>query len=158
MPTSWSSLALLGLLALLLLRAAQTDIASRTISNRLNLAIAALAPLWWWSLGMSPWPQMAMQLALGFTVFWAFAVLFWIGAMGGGDVKLIAALALWLPLPTFFAMLLVMAIAGGVLTIAMLIAHRRAKREGQPEVPYGVAITFASFWVLGERYLNVLAQ
>ncbi len=157
MPISPFSLALCGLLALMLLRAAQTDVQSRTISNAHNLAIAALAPLWWWSLGMAPWPDMALQFALGFVVFWVFAVLFWIGAMGGGDVKLIAALALWLPLQPFLSMLVIMAIAGGVLTLVMLLWHKRARREGQPEVPYGVAIAFGGLWVLGERYFNLFS-
>jgi prepilin peptidase CpaA len=36
----------------------------------------------------------------------------------------------------------------------MLAAHRMAKAAGQPEIPYGIAIAFGGFWVLGERFLN----
>jgi prepilin peptidase CpaA len=158
MTTSWASFILCFLLAAALLRAAQTDWRSRTISNRLNLAIAGLAPLWWLAQGMAPWPDMALQFALGFIVFWAFALFFWLGAMGGGDVKLIAALALWLPLQPFLSMLLIMALAGGALTVVMLIIHKRSGQEGQPEVPYGIAISCGGLWVLGERYLNLLVQ
>ncbi len=43
---------------------------------------------------------------------------FAIGAMGGGDVKLIAALGLWLVPPDFMRMIVWMSIGGGVLTLA----------------------------------------
>jgi prepilin peptidase CpaA len=51
-------------------------------------------------------------------------------------------------------LLVVMAIAGGVLTLAMLIPHRMARTAGNPEIPYGIAIAFAGFWLIGERILN----
>ena len=41
--------------------------------------------------------------------------------MGGGDVKLIGALALWLPLPALIWMLVVMSLIGGAVTLALLI-------------------------------------
>ena len=40
---------------------------------------------------------MAVQLAAGATVFVLLAGAFYAGMMGGGDVKLAAALALWFP-------------------------------------------------------------
>ena len=43
---------LLGLLAILLLVAAVIDVRTFTISNGLNLAVALLAPLYWWSIGL----------------------------------------------------------------------------------------------------------
>jgi prepilin peptidase CpaA len=146
--------ALSALLALLLLWGAVTDLRGRIISNRLNLAIALLAPLWWWASGMTLWPGVAIQLALALGVFAVFAGLFAAGMMGGGDVKLLGALALWLPWPAMMTLLVVMAVAGGGITLAILVHHRMKRREGQPEVPYGVAIALAGLWVLGERYLN----
>jgi len=152
-----SSIALLCLLAAMLLAAAFTDIRSRTISNALNAAIALLAPLFWWSAGLSIWPDMAIQIALGLTIFLIFAAIFAMGMMGGGDVKLIGALALWLPFSPLMRMLLLMAIIGGVLTLVMLVAHKIRKSKAAIEVPYGVAIAVAGLWAIAERYLNQFA-
>ena len=71
---------------------------SRTIPNWLNLAIALLAIPFWWSIGLPLWPDIALQIGVAALVFGLFAIAFALGAMGGGDVKLIGALALWLPL------------------------------------------------------------
>ena len=151
------SIALLCALAALLIAAAVTDIRSRTISNGVNALIALMAPLFWWSTGLSPWPDMAIQLALGAAIFALFAGAFAMGMMGGGDVKLLGALALWLPLAALLEMLIVMALAGGVLTLAMLIVHRVRRSKAALEIPYGVAIAFAGLWAIAERYLNQFA-
>ena len=82
-----------------------------------------------------------------------FAAAFAIGAMGGGDVKLIAALGLWLLPLDFVAMLVWMAIGGGVLTVATLLWHRLRHGGGKPEIPYGVAISLAALPIFAERYL-----
>jgi len=144
------------LLALLLLWGAATDLRSRIISNELNLAIALLAPLWWWANGLAFYPDVALQLAQAAILFLLFTGLFALGMMGGGDVKLLGALALWLPLPGIVTLLIVMSLAGGVVTIATLAHHKLLRRAGQAEIPYGVAIALAGLWVLGERYLNAL--
>jgi len=156
MPAVWPVPALSALLAMLLMWGAATDLRKRVIANELNLAIALLAPLWWWACGLSLWPDVAIQLAVATAIFAVFAGLFALGMMGGGDVKLLGALALWLPWPAMMTLLLVMAVAGGAVTAATLIHHRMSRRIGQPEVPYGVAIALAGLWVLGERYLNSL--
>lgn len=157
MPAIWPVSALSALLALLLLLGAATDLRARIISNRLNLVIALLAPLWWWATGVTPWPGVPLQLATALAVFALFSGLFALGLMGGGDVKLLGALALWLPWQAMATLLVVMALAGGVITLVTLIHHRITQKTGQPEVPYGVAIALAGLWVLGERYLNSFA-
>ena len=81
------------------------------------------------------------------------AVVFAIGAMGGGDVKLIAAIALWLPWQLVVLLLVIMSLAGGLLTVAMLIHKRLARRETPIEVPYGVAIAFGGLWLIAQRFL-----
>lgn len=149
--------ALAALLSVLLLVAAVTDIRSRIISNRLNLAIALTAPLFWWANGYAPWPDMAVQLLSALVIFATFAALFALGMMGGGDVKLLGALALWLPWQPMMTLLLIMSVLGGAVTVAVLIHHRIDKRVGRPEIPYGVAIALAGLWVLGEHYLNHFA-
>jgi prepilin peptidase CpaA len=147
----------LGILALLLAIAAAGDLRSREIPNWLNGAIALLAIPFWWSIGLSPWPEMAIQLGLAVAVFVLFALLFQFGFMGGGDVKMIGALALWLPVGAILNLLIIMSIAGGALTVAMLIRRRLARSEGQIEVPYGVAIAFGGLWVIAEPFLNQFA-
>jgi prepilin peptidase CpaA len=144
----------IALLAAALLLAAVGDWRARIIPNRLNAAIALLAIPYWWSIGLPLWPGVALQLALGAAVFALFALAFRFGAMGGGDVKMAAAVALWLPFGGVVKLLVIMSIAGGVLTLAMLAAHRMAKAAGQPEIPYGVAIAFGGIWLIGERFLN----
>jgi prepilin peptidase CpaA len=144
----------IALLAAALLLAAVGDWRSRTIPNRLNAGIALLAIPYWWSVGLSFWPDVLLQLGLGAAVFGLFAIAFRFGAMGGGDVKMAAAVALWLPLAGVVELVVIMSIAGGVLTLAMLAAHRIAKSAGQPEIPYGIAIAFGGFWLIGERFLN----
>ncbi|ETI64854.1 peptidase [Sphingobium sp. C100] len=150
-------LALMVALGVLLIAAAITDLRSRVICNRLNLAVALLAPLWWLACGLEPWPGMAAQLLVGALVFILFTGLFALGMMGGGDVKLLGALALWFPWQAVLTLIMLMALLGGAVTLVTLIHHRIAQKPGQPEIPYGVAISIAALWVLGERYFNQFA-
>ncbi len=148
---------LLAALSAILIVAAVIDVRTFTISNRLNLAVAALAPLYWWSIPISPWPGIAIQLAAGAAVFLLLALAFFAGMMGGGDVKLAAALGLWFPPAATVKFLVLMSLAGGVLTLAVLGWHRLKRREGRPEIPYGVAIAFGALAILAQRFLNQFA-
>jgi len=148
---------LLAGLAALLVVAAVIDVRTFTISNRLNLTVAALAPLYWLAAALTPWPGMAIQLAAGLAVFTVLAGAFYAGMMGGGDVKLAAALALWFPPGVTVKFLVLMSIAGGVLTLGLLVWHRARRREGRPQIPYGVAIAFGGLAILAQRYLNQFA-
>ena len=148
---------LCGALALMLLWAAVVDIKTRTIANGLNLAIALMAPLFWWSAGVELWPDAAMRVGVAVAVFLLFALAFHVGAMGGGDVKLAAALALWFSPGSTLKLIVLMSLAGGLLTLIVMIEHRIKKNEGRPEVPYGVAIAFGGLWLLAQRFLNHFA-
>jgi prepilin peptidase CpaA len=145
---------LLAALAAILVFAAVIDVRTFTISNRLNLTVALLAPVYWASVELSPWPGIAVQLAAAATVFVLLAGAFYAGMMGGGDVKLAAALALWFSPFTTVKFLILMSLAGGVLTLVVLAAHRARKAEGRPEIPYGVAIAFGGLAILTQRFLN----
>jgi prepilin peptidase CpaA len=148
---------LLALLAVILVVAAIIDARTFTISNRLNLGVAALAPAYWWASGLPVWPDAAIQLGVALSVLFVLALAFYAGMMGGGDVKLAAALALWFP--PFFTVkfLILMSVAGGVLTLILLISHRIRRRPGRPKIPYGVAIAVGGLAILAERYLNHFA-
>src|SRR5437764_1797871 len=149
----FTDLLLLALAATLVV-AAVIDVRTFTISNRLNAAVAAGAPIYWLSIALTPWPGMAIQLAAGAIVFALLAGAFYAGMMGGGDVKLAAALALWFPPAGTLKFLVVMSIAGGVLTLWIVAWHHSQKREGRPEIPYGVAIAFGALAILTQRFLN----
>lgn len=146
---------LLGALVLLLVSAGVQDARTREIANWKNAAIALLAPAWWWANGLAPWPDMAIQLGVAAVAFALFAIAYALGQMGGGDVKMIGALALWLPVQMLAWMLLLMSLLGGVLTLAMLAEHRLRRRGDAPiEVPYGVAIALAGLLILREPIFN----
>ena len=148
MTGEYFKIILLCALGALLIAAAVTDLRARIISNRLNLAVAALAPLWWLANGYALWPDMAVQLLAGAAIFTLFAALFALGMMGGGDVKLLTALALWFPWQAILSLVVLMALLGGVVTLVTVIHHKMTHRLGQPEIPYGVAISLAALWLL----------
>ena len=149
--------ALVVLLAAMLVWAAVVDVRTFTISNKLNLAIALMAPWFWWATGIDLWPDAAIRVAVAVGVFLLFAIAFQLGAMGGGDVKLAAALALWFAPGDTVRLIILMSLAGGLLTLVVLGVHRARKKEGRPEVPYGVAIAFGGLWLLAQRFLNQFA-
>ena len=153
MLTSTIHYGLLIALAIALLIAAFTDMRRRQIDNWLNAAIALGAPLFWWSSGLSLWPDVAAQLGVALAAFALLAGLFALKMMGGGDVKLLTVLALWVSPQHFLQLLLIMAIAGGVLTVLMLLWHTARRQKDKIAIPYGVAIAFGALWVLAANYL-----
>jgi len=153
---AFTQLLVIGLAALLVV-AAVIDVRTFTISNRLTLAVALLAPLYWLSIALAPWPGIAIQVAAAAVVFVLMAGAFYAGMMGGGDVKLAAALALWFPPTATIQFIVLMSLAGGVLTIGLVVWHRAKRREGRPEIPYGVAIAVGGLAILAQPYLNHFA-
>jgi len=139
--------------AALLLWAAGEDIQRLTISNWISLAIVGLYPIyvlvspvavaWPWSLAIA-----ALTFAAGF-------VLFALRLFGGGDVKLLAATALWAGPGLFANFIFLTAIAGGVVGLVVLLLRRRRMSPAadgtfaaQPAVmPYGVAIAVGGLMV-----------
>ncbi|MBU6267468.1 MAG: prepilin peptidase [Sphingomonadales bacterium] len=149
------SYGLLGLLAIALLFAAATDIHRRQIDNWLNAAIALAAPLFWWGSGLDG-HAIAMQFlsaAITLGVLWG---MFALRLMGGGDVKLLAALALWIKPVWFLKLVMLMALLGGALSLVLAAWHLFRRRKDRISVPYGVAISGAGLWVLGQDYLPLL--
>ena len=140
---------LLGALTIALLFAGFTDLRSRRIANWLNAAIAIAAPAFWWASGLDLWPGVAQQIGVAIATFAVCAGLFAVRMMGGGDVKLLTALALWIPPAAFLKLIIVMALAGGVLTLAFGAWHITRRRRDRIAIPYGVAIAFGALWVIG---------
>lgn len=144
---------LLLALAIGLLVAAFTDIRRRQIDNWLTAAIALAAPLFWWSSGLALWPDVAIQFGVALAAFAILAGLFALRMMGGGDVKLLTALALWIAPGLFLKLIIIMALLGGILTIVMGAWHVMRRQRDRLAIPYGVAISAAGLWVLGTDYL-----
>jgi len=149
------SYGLLAGLAIALAVAAYTDIRRRQIDNWLNAAVALAAPLFWWAshLGLA---DIAWQVGLALLVLVVLAGFFALGAIGGGDVKLLVALALWLPPVFFMKLITVMAVTGGVLTLGLVFWHVARRQRHKLAVPYGVAIAIGGYWVLALQYLPAL--
>jgi prepilin peptidase CpaA len=116
---AWTTLA--GVLALLGL-AALIDFRERRIPNWLTAAIAALYPFYVLASGT----PVAWLGALGAAaaVFMLGLVLFARQLIGGGDVKLIAAVTLWAGLDQLALFALVTSLAGGALALGSLWYHR----------------------------------
>ena len=147
-------------LCALLMVAAIGDVRRYIISNRLCLVIAVLAPPYWlllsYASGEPLLPLAGTQLALSAVVFAVLAGLFALKVMGGGDVKLMAALALWLPLGSFGQAIYWTALAGAVVATVVII-RTRLNPQAPRKVPYGVAIATGGIIVLVEPILKVLA-
>jgi prepilin peptidase CpaA len=73
--------------------------------------------------------------------------------MGGGDVKLLTALALWIAPALFFNLIIMMALVGGILAVVFGAWHLPARQRDKLAIPYGVAIATAGLWVLATSYL-----
>lgn len=126
--------------------AAATDIADRRIPNWIaaGVAVGGLARLAI-ELAVGTGPSGAgADLALALAVFAAGVFLFRFGLFGGGDVKLMAAAALWLGAASVGSFLFATALAGGALAL-LVLAGRLVIREADvsergASLPYGVAI------------------
>ncbi|MCB9959989.1 MAG: prepilin peptidase [Rhodospirillaceae bacterium] len=155
----------LGLLGLSI-AAAVGDIRRFRIPNALPAAVVGLfavrvAVLGLWHEALWSVLVAAIVLAVGFGLF----VMRW---LGGGDVKLIAAISLWAGPEQIFLFVYTIALTGGVmalgllvsLTLAVVSAKLRGK-EGQrrplrgQRLPYGVAIAVGALY-LSLGHLGVL--
>src|SRR5690349_1695449 len=98
---------------LLLLYVATIDVATRLIRNEICLALALLGIA---SQSASPM-QLAQSLIAAAILLLLLLVIYQRGSIGGGDVKLLVALAIGLPFPGVVQLLTVTALAGGLLAL-----------------------------------------
>lgn len=146
--------AALAALAILLLVSIYTDIKYRLIHNKLTIAIAALAPVYWIATSSISLTEIGIHLLTAVCTFLFFSIFFALRAMGGGDVKLFAALALWFPWMAVAHMIIVATLLGAAVTIIFLVIHKLRQRVGPARIPYGVAISLSGLWTAGERFFN----
>jgi len=145
-----------------------SDLLSMTIQNRVSLilvgAFTILAPL----TGMG-WDVYALHFVAGLTVLTATFGLFAIRAMGGGDAKLMAAIAVWFGWDVQLVSYLAFAsVLGGMLTLWVL-AYRGSpiaifagrfefmRRLAQQDIgiPYGIALGAAGLLTFPQSALGV---
>ncbi|WP_065750009.1 A24 family peptidase [Bradyrhizobium paxllaeri] len=150
---------------LLLLYVATIDVATRLIRNEICLALALLGIA-----GQLASPmQVAESLIAAAILFLLLFVLYARGGIGGGDVKLLTALAIGFPLTGVIELLTITGLAGGVLALVHLmmrhlpypnlapagssIARRvyaieRWRHLRRAPLPYGVAIACGGIWTI----------
>lgn len=155
---------LLAALAIALLIAAFTDLRSRKIHNWLNLGIALGAPVFWWASHYSFLPESLLgpsvvtQLGIAVVTFLFLSVLFAMKWMGGGDVKLLTALALWIQWQYFWKLLVMMSLLGGLLTLVFGMWHIARRQRERLSIPYGLAIAAAGLWTIAAFYIPASAM
>ncbi len=131
------------LLALLLFFAAISDLRRYTIPNWLTLSVVITFAISLIGDEQITMMQMGWHLFAGALVLSIGLLLFTKNALGGGDVKLVAALSLWTGFAGLPRFLLLTSLAGGVFALVMLSIrhfHRDANQTLDHRLPYGVAI------------------
>lgn len=157
LPASLAGQAVLAGYVLALVIAGLSDLVSLRIPNRLTGALALAFPvaaLLGHGGGVVDWLS---HLEAGAAVFAAAALLFACRILGGGDVKLLAAMALWSGLHLVVPLLLLVAAIGGLFALVVLglrqplaqasiVAVLRrvpAFIHSRMPIPYGVPIAVA---------------
>jgi prepilin peptidase CpaA len=150
---------------LLLLYVATIDVATRLIRNEVCIALALLGLAGQFASPM----QVVQSLIAAAILLLLLLVIYTRGWVGGGDVKLLVALAIGLPLPGVIQLLTVTALAGGVLALMHLMmrllpyprlapagsslvrrvyAIERWRHLRHAPLPYGVAIACGGIWTV----------
>jgi prepilin peptidase CpaA len=153
------SICLIGL-ALLLAVAAWQDLRTMRIADWVSLAIVAAFGVWTLSglvAGNMTFTKAGLSAGCAAAMFALGALGFAAGLLGGGDVKLLAASSLFAGPAFLLDFLTIVALAGGVLGLAMLAGARigPAAPAGDAPIaarlrgglPYGPAIAAGGLWV-----------
>ena len=150
-----------------LVAAAVIDVVTFEIPDTLSIVLAVLAvahgalhPGFGWAGHLS---AAAAMFAFGLLAFSR-------GWLGGGDVKLMTALALWTGLAGLPVLFLAIALAGGALTLLILLIRRGLMLVRLPvgrlpavlapaaELPYAVAIAAGALWWAWAARIGPLAH
>lgn len=144
-----------------LLVAAAFDFWTYRIPNSVTVLFAALyfgcTIYFFWGMGINWLSHIGACLA----VLTIGLGLFYFNIFGGGDIKLLAAIALWIGFSRYLVIfLLVTGVAGGVLALSLLVlrgaismfpipfpAYLPAPFQHRAPIPYGVAVVVGALWV-----------
>jgi prepilin peptidase CpaA len=129
---------LVGLLGVLLAAAAVEDALRLRISNITCLAVLLTGVA---AMALRGFPAELWQNAVVFAVFLALGTAaFAARAMGGGDIKLLAAIGIWMSFWGAAWLLAAVFIAGGVLAVIFILTRVLRSRATRTRIPYGLAI------------------
>ncbi len=144
---------------LLVVYAAVSDLFTMTIPNRISLLLTGGFLAGATLVGLSPY-GLVLHAACGLSVLAVGFVLFALRWVGGGDVKLAAATALWFGSEQIMDYLLAAALGGGALTLLILslrsvplpafalgwdwLSRLHDRRSG---VPYGIALAASALLI-----------
>jgi Flp pilus assembly protein protease CpaA len=149
----------------LLLYVATIDIATRLIRNEICLALALLGV----TAQLASPMQIAQSLIAAAILLLLLLVIYQRGWIGGGDVKLLVALAIGLPLTGVIELFTMTSLAGGVLALVhvkmrllpypklapagsslvrRVYAIERWRHLRRAPLPYGVAIACGGIWTI----------
>ncbi len=150
--------------------AAVSDLFSMKIPNALCLALIILFIPAAWLSDMSA-AAIGYSLGVAVAVFAVCFLLFVLNVMGGGDAKLLTALALWFGLtPALLVFLVNVAFAGGVLTLAILAIRWKshlvtdrgvwlpASLTTAKKIPYGIAIAAGALMAMPQAPIFLTAS
>lgn len=154
-----------GLYTVLLCIAAVMDTWKFIIPNAITVALIALFVVTTLLLPFDMgWRDWLLHLGAAVAVLVGGAVMFAFNKMGGGDVKLMTAVAFWTGFDYLPDLLLYIALAGGALAIGLIVARKllfglmtarvslaklpvpRVLLSGEP-VPYGLAIAPSAIYL-----------
>lgn len=149
----------------LLLVAAWKDVTEYKIPNIIPAALVLIWPVAAFFLGLG-WMDIVLSVAVSIGVLGICMALWAPGLIGGGDGKLLAATSLWFAWPDVQSFLLYALLAGGVLSLGLLIIRKlvpamgmagkalqgTALEEGGAS-PYGIAITAGALLALPSSHL-----
>ena len=146
------TLALLAVLPVIAVLAAVRDLTTMTIPNWMSLVLLAAFVPAALTTGLE-WRDLGIHLGIGLAALAVGMGLFALRVIGGGDAKLMAALALWMGPDAVLIFVLWTAVAGGLFSLALILSRARfsafapslprwAGRLLAPggDIPYGVAI------------------
>ena len=159
--------------------AAVSDARKRKIPNRLTLSALAVAVVT--RAAIEGWSGFGSAITATLVAGGFFFLFFLAGGMGGGDVKLMAAVGAWAGVGQVIPVLVAAAIAGGFLAVYYLIARGSVTRtlrntvelvrhhvtsgisphsainveqSGLTRVPFGLAIAMGTLFCAGSAFLR----
>lgn len=155
-----ASFSLLVIFPFLMGYAAARDLLTMLIPNTVSIALvfAFLALAATSNFG---WQEVGYHFGAGVATLTLTFALFTFGFIGGGDAKLAAATALWVGFDYLAEYLLIASVAGGALTLALLLIRTYPLpafagrlpfalhlHDAKTGVPYGIALSAAALTVL----------
>ncbi|MBQ4495553.1 MAG: prepilin peptidase [Selenomonadaceae bacterium] len=111
-----------------------TDFEQYMLFDAMTLPLALLGGFYVWQMNLNVQEHVASAL-IGGGIFLLLAVLSK-GSLGGGDVKLIAALGLWLGAQKLISVVLIGTIIGGLVAVLMILTNQKDRSSYFAYGPY----------------------